>query len=143
MYAYTYHPEPTIFGDESIIVFCRGKLQSWATMYAQRERVGNYHNAGALTPGVYTLDHLWEYLPATLIHELTHARVVVQQNVLGMTLLSCIRQLAIENPTFAATNAGMVLVPFTISQGLLSLSSILDSFSLFVTGTSEAFRVTS
>ncbi|KAL2199444.1 hypothetical protein P885DRAFT_30780 [Corynascus similis CBS 632.67] len=120
--AYTYHPNSPPFGGESVIVLCHGYFAGWAGRYSSGDTVSRFHNSAPLVTNRYQMDHLWGYLPATLIHELTHARSIMGQNSLADQCLmnqapayqwQCIRQLAQENVDLAATNS--------------------DTFSLFVT----------
>ncbi|KAJ8125576.1 hypothetical protein O1611_g8063 [Lasiodiplodia mahajangana] len=120
--AYTYHPNSPPFNQESVIVLCLDWFAGWDARYNAGDTVGRYHNGVPVTTNIYQMDYLWGYLPATLIHEYTHARSVLGAASLADQCLinqeaayqwQCIRQLAQENADLAATNS--------------------DSFSLFVT----------
>ena len=85
MSAYAYHPNTPPFNGESVIVLCQGHLPGWSARYSQGDTPSRYHDGVPVVPNRYQMDYLWGYLPATLIHEFTHARSVMRQNaVLGM-----------------------------------------------------------
>ncbi|KAI0456269.1 hypothetical protein F5B21DRAFT_522729 [Xylaria acuta] len=120
--AYTYHPNSPPFGGESVIVLCQNYFPGWGARYTSGDTVGRYHNGAPVATNTYQMDYLWGYLPATLIHEFTHARSIMGGASLTDQCLinqepayqwQCIRRLAQENVDMAATNS--------------------DSFSLFVT----------
>ncbi|KAH6620855.1 hypothetical protein B0J18DRAFT_430885 [Chaetomium sp. MPI-SDFR-AT-0129] len=120
--AYTYHPNSPPFGGESVIVLCQNYLTGWDARYSSGNTVSAFHNSGPLPTNSLQMDYLWGYLPATLIHEFTHARSIMGQGSLADQCLinqqpayqwQCIRQLAQENADLAAGNS--------------------DSFSLFLT----------
>ncbi|KAH8648706.1 hypothetical protein BX600DRAFT_475655 [Xylariales sp. PMI_506] len=120
--AYTYHPNSPPYGGESVIVLCDNYFLGWDSRYAAGDTVGRYHNGAPIASGTLQMDFLWGYLPATLLHELAHARSILGLSSLGDQCLlnqlsayqwQCIRQLAQENVNLATLNA--------------------DTFSLFVT----------
>lgn len=91
MSAFTYHPISPPFSGESVIVLCLDYMVGWAARYSQGDTVTGYHDNVPVVANTYQLDYLWGYLPATLIHELTHARTVMNGEVLGMVLsLECL-----------------------------------------------------
>jgi hypothetical protein len=90
--AYTYHPTSPPYSGESVIVLCLDYVVNWAARYQQGDTVTAYHDREPLLANIYQLDHLWGYLPATLIHELTHAGSVMGNGILGMvSSLECLK----------------------------------------------------
>ncbi|KAK4163082.1 hypothetical protein QBC43DRAFT_301553 [Cladorrhinum sp. PSN259] len=103
---------------------CLGHIIKWTARYSAGDTVTNWHDSLPVLTNSLQMDYRWGYLPATLIHELTHAVTVMKSpgDILGDQCLrnnlpayqwQCIRQFAQENVDFAANNA--------------------DTFSLFVT----------
>lgn len=58
-------------------MLCRNYLPAWAARYSAGDVVGRHHNGLPVATNIYQMDYLWGYLPATLIHEFTHARSVM------------------------------------------------------------------
>jgi hypothetical protein len=120
--AYTYQPSSPPFLGETVIVLCKGHLGAWTQRYLSSDNVKLFHDNRQLPANQYRMDHLWGYLPATLLHELTHARNIMGNNGLVDKELmdktpvyqwDAISRLAKENPEAAIGNS--------------------DSFSLFTT----------
>jgi hypothetical protein len=82
MTAYTYHPNTQRPEELSVIVFCQGSFANWNARYSSGNTVGFHHNGMPVATGSAQMDFIWGYLPATFIHELTHAR-----NILGNEIL--------------------------------------------------------
>ncbi|KAL2126109.1 hypothetical protein VTI74DRAFT_1674 [Chaetomium olivicolor] len=54
------------------------RQSSWrSARYRSGDTVGRYHNGAPVVTNTYQIDHLWGYLPATLIHKLTHTWSVI------------------------------------------------------------------
>ncbi|KAH6640643.1 hypothetical protein F5144DRAFT_590076 [Chaetomium tenue] len=117
--AYTYHPTSPPFNEESVVVLCRNYLPAWSARYSAGDVVGRYHNGVPVATNMYQMDHLWGYLPATLIHEFTHAQSIMGDQRLGNQEVAYqwqfIRQLAQENPDLAVNNSGK-FAPIYLNQ---------------------------
>lgn len=82
---FAYNPKTAPFGGQSVIVLCPHNFYSWDAMYLSGNTVDRYHNLAPIATGKWHIDNLRGFLPAVLIHELTHAKSILAGKVLCKT----------------------------------------------------------